>query len=60
MSTHTLCPRCGRLVALADGGTLVAHVAQLAPTLGRRGAGPNRKQRKCEGSGLQPQEARRA
>jgi hypothetical protein len=31
MITHALCPRCGRLVAIADGGTLAGHVAQLAP-----------------------------
>lgn len=54
MSTHALCPRCGHLVQLADGGTLVAHVAQLAPKLGRRGSGPTHKARKCEGSGLRP------
>jgi hypothetical protein len=41
-------------VQLADGGTLVAHVAQLAPKLGQRGSGPNHKARKCEGSGLRP------
>lgn len=57
MNTHALCPRCGRLVQPADGGDLVAHVAQLAHKTGRRGGGPNRKARRCEGSGLRPHQA---
>jgi hypothetical protein len=54
VSTHALCPRCGRVVALADGGALVPHVSELAAKTGRRSSGPNRKARRCEGSGLQP------